>query len=302
VGGGLMHYYPFHLKDYLVETAHLPAMADLAYRRLLDLYYKTEEPIRNEPKWVANRIRMDGEERLIGFVLREYFRLDKDQDPPVWRHKTCDEVIAKYQKKAAVARANGEKHVAGSKKEPKSDADRKLTKNHKPRTNKSPLPPEGVALFDSFWSRYPKKQNKPKAVEAFAKALGYWPADAKPRCTFDELMAGLTVHLGCEQWVKDRGVYVPMASSWLNADDWNNRPVQHEGSKDGGAVGWWETRKGIMEQAVQRQVPAPADDSPQAFIRFKANVWVASGDGPWWDPKDTCYALAMRLRAGTGGE
>ena len=37
-----MNYYPFHLGDYAARTAHLEPMEDLAYRRLLDLYYLGE--------------------------------------------------------------------------------------------------------------------------------------------------------------------------------------------------------------------------------------------------------------------
>lgn len=31
-----MNYYPFHIGDYLTETAHLSWLEDCAYRRLLD--------------------------------------------------------------------------------------------------------------------------------------------------------------------------------------------------------------------------------------------------------------------------
>ena len=40
-----MNYYPFHLGDYAAHTAHLEPMEDLAYRRMLDLYYRTEKPL-----------------------------------------------------------------------------------------------------------------------------------------------------------------------------------------------------------------------------------------------------------------
>lgn len=204
-----MHYYPFNLKDYLAETAHLPPMADLAYRRLLDLYYKTEAPIRNEPKWVANRIRMDTEEQAIEFVLKEYFILDVAQNTSecsIWRHKTCDEVIAKYQKKVAVARANGEKHTVGTKKEPKSDADRLLTKNQEPRTNLS-------RRFADFWSKYPRKVGKAAAEKAFIKT----GAD-------DALLASMLDAVGRQglagRVAAGEGQFVPHPATWLTEHRW----------------------------------------------------------------------------------
>jgi uncharacterized protein YdaU (DUF1376 family) len=219
-----MHYYPFNLKDYLVETAHLPPMADLAYRRLLDLYYKTEQPIPNKPKWVANRIRLDSEEPIIGFVLREFFTLDGVGPSGVWRQDRVDREIAKYQKKVAVARANGVQHVAGTKKEPKSVPDRSLTKNHKPRRN-TPLPPEGEVAFGIFWEAYPRKVGKPKALTAYAAALARGAAPA-------EILAGLQAHVPCDQW-QDL-TKVPHPTTWLNRDGWNDQVVAKATAPVGG--------------------------------------------------------------------
>jgi hypothetical protein len=50
-----MHYYQFHIGDYRSATAHLTNEEDLAYRRLLDMYYDTEVPIPNDPKDVARK-------------------------------------------------------------------------------------------------------------------------------------------------------------------------------------------------------------------------------------------------------
>lgn len=285
-----MHYYPFNLKDYLVETAHLPPMADLTYRRLLDLYYKYEAPIRNDPKWVANRIRLDGEERIIGFVLKEYFSLDRDVDPPIWRHKTCDEVIAKYQKKAAVARANGVLHVAGSERKPKSDADRKLTKNQKPRTRNTPLPPEGAAWFKEFWTAYPRKVGKPVAMRGFTKALARG-------ATMDGIMAGLRRHLSCDQWADQ--TKIPHPSTWLNRDGWDDEVAVPPGAGDGDKPGaWWNSRQGIMDKGLELGLPGPSDLSGVPFLRYTASVWLAAGDGPWIDERSTAYGFYVRLRNG----
>ncbi len=42
-----MNYYPFHLGDYAAHTKHLGLLEDLAYRRMIDLYYTTEKPLPN---------------------------------------------------------------------------------------------------------------------------------------------------------------------------------------------------------------------------------------------------------------
>jgi uncharacterized protein YdaU (DUF1376 family) len=222
-----MHYYPFNLKDYLVETAHLPPMADLAYRRLLDLYYKNEEPIPNKPKWVANRIRLDSEEAVIGFVLREFFTLDGVGTTAVWRQDRVDREIAKYQKKVAVARENGAQHLPGTNRQPKSDADRSLTKNHQPRRN-TPQPPEGVmVVFNEFWELHPRKVGRPKALQAFSAAT---VRGSKP----EDILAGLKRHLPV--WAAKKaagdGDKIPHPTTWLNRDGWTDE-VMPDGAAQG---------------------------------------------------------------------
>jgi len=93
-----MHYYQFHVSDYIHDTAHLSLEEDLAFRRLLDLYYTQEKPIPNKTHEVARRIRMSKHEHSIQIVLEEFFMFDMERD--CWTHKRCDETISAYQAKA----------------------------------------------------------------------------------------------------------------------------------------------------------------------------------------------------------
>ena len=93
-----MHYYPFHVSDYIHDTAHLSNEEDLAFRRLLDLYYTQEKPIPNKTQEVARRIRMAKQIGAVQTVLEEFFDFDMEKD--YWYHKRCDETIATYQAKA----------------------------------------------------------------------------------------------------------------------------------------------------------------------------------------------------------
>ena len=289
-----MHYYPFNLKDYLSETAHLPPMADLAYRRLLDLYYKNEAPIPNKPKWVANRIRLDTEHRIIGFVLREYFVLEGSGESGVWRNPTCDSVIAKYQKKVAVARENGKEHKVGTKAKPKSVQNRLATKNQQPRTNKSPLPPEGEVAFHAFWTSYPRKEGRPAAIEAYSGALA---AGAGP----EVIMAGLKRYLGCHQWSDP--TKIPHASTWLNRQGWNDTPpAAPAAAGDSGSAPWWSTRTGVVRKGEELGMTAPAADCPPSeWFVFQASVWLRCGEGEWVDRTSVSYALYLKMLNESGG-
>jgi uncharacterized protein YdaU (DUF1376 family) len=85
-----MNYYPFHLGDYAAHTAHLEPMEDLAYRRMLDLYYLREGALPLEVSEVARLIRMRSEVEAVTSVLREFFV----ETETGWRHPRCDDEIA----------------------------------------------------------------------------------------------------------------------------------------------------------------------------------------------------------------
>jgi len=75
--------------------------------------------------------------------------------------------------------------------------------------------PERTLDFDKFWKLYPKKQGKLMANKAWKKIM---PSETK--CT--EIMKGLKAAMRSEQWTKDRGKYIPMASTWLNQERWED--------------------------------------------------------------------------------
>jgi uncharacterized protein YdaU (DUF1376 family) len=87
-----MNYYPFHLGDYATHTAHLEPMEDLAYRRMLDLYYRTESPLPNDPADIARLIRLRDFASTVDTILGEFFI----PTPDGWRHKRCDAELAGY--------------------------------------------------------------------------------------------------------------------------------------------------------------------------------------------------------------
>jgi uncharacterized protein YdaU (DUF1376 family) len=100
-----MHYYKFNIKDWSRDTAHLSVEEEGVYRRLLDHYYESESPIPSETKSVIRRLRLGGHEEAFGVVLGEFFTLEADG----YRHRRCDDEIAKYHAKATANRENGKR-------------------------------------------------------------------------------------------------------------------------------------------------------------------------------------------------
>ena len=48
-----MNFYTFHIGDYISNTHYLDLYEDLAYRRMMDLYYQKEEPLPNDIEKIA---------------------------------------------------------------------------------------------------------------------------------------------------------------------------------------------------------------------------------------------------------
>ena len=94
-----MNFYPFHPGDYTLRTGHLDLIEDLAYRRLIDLYYLNEAPLKGDIESIARVIRMRSNSAEVGSVLGEFFT----ETPDGWRHPHCDRLIAQYHAKAKQA-------------------------------------------------------------------------------------------------------------------------------------------------------------------------------------------------------
>jgi uncharacterized protein YdaU (DUF1376 family) len=83
------------------HTLHLTPEEDLAYRRLLDMYYDTESPIPNNIPLVSRRLRMDS--KIVESVLNEFFEVS----PEGYKNYRADGEIAEYHKFLEKQKANG---------------------------------------------------------------------------------------------------------------------------------------------------------------------------------------------------
>jgi uncharacterized phage protein (TIGR02220 family) len=102
-----VNYYPHHIGDYLRDTAHLSAVEDGIYRRMLDLYYASEKPLGLDRDWLCRllRARADIEIEAVGFILQHYFVKTEEG----WRNKRADEEIRLNDKRIKVAKSNGKR-------------------------------------------------------------------------------------------------------------------------------------------------------------------------------------------------
>lgn len=245
-----MNFYPFHPGDYMLRTAHLDPLEDLAYRRLLDLYYVNEGPITGGAQDIARVIRMRANAAEVEVVLREFFT----ETEAGWQHSHCEEVIAQYQAKARQAAENGKlggrprKQAPSQQKPYPSPTETKAESKNNPaetqpvisanqektvsKTNQEPITnnhnqedqkpcapsahdDDACGMFAKFWRLYPRKTDKAKAQKAWAKLDPGQPL-------FDEIMQGLAKHCASRDWTKDDGQFIPHPTTWLKGRRWED--------------------------------------------------------------------------------
>ena len=95
--------------------------------------------------------------------------------------------------------------------------------------------PEG---FAEFWTEYPRKEGRTKALESWVKRG--LDSDLALR---ERVMAALARHRTQQQWTKDNGQFIPHASTWLNQerylDDVGPGVQAGRGQQAAPAGDWW---------------------------------------------------------------
>lgn len=78
-------------------------------------------------------------------------------------------------------------------------------------------------MFDEFWQLYPKKTDKKKAHDKFLKIV-------TDEMTFNEIILGAKRTV-VAQSLAEGNQYVPMPSTWLNGERWNDEPYKQKQKK-----------------------------------------------------------------------
>jgi len=89
-----MKYYQFNLGDYASHTKHLSLLEDLAYRRMLDLYYTHEEALPLDVQIICRLIGMREHIDEVTVVLNEFFLKGEDG----WVNKGAEKVLESFRK------------------------------------------------------------------------------------------------------------------------------------------------------------------------------------------------------------
>ena len=213
-----MRYYQFNIGDYRSSTTHLSNEEDLAYRRLIDMYYDTEKPIPLETQAVSRRLRLGLD--VVESVLKEFFLTCSDGH----HHARCDHELALYHQLQERARTNGKlggrprrTQPVPTETQPEPRPNPALTKsqpNHKPITNNQYI----QTSFAQFWAAYPRHVAKQAAIKAWQKAN---PQNG----LLEQILNAIQTQRRSPDWTKDNGQFIPHPATWLNQRRWEDEDV-----------------------------------------------------------------------------
>jgi uncharacterized protein YdaU (DUF1376 family) len=201
-------WYKFHLGDYITHTTHLSDAEDLAYRRLLDLYYMSETEIPLNTELVARKIRLDLD--ITESVLGEFF---EKTEKGYFNHR-CDAEIARYNKQVENNRSLGKRGGRPKKTESKSNQNRKLTLTEEEKEINTISSQATKSRFDDFWAVWPPSKRKVAKSACEAK----WKRQALDPLA-DKIIASVTRLRASEQWLSG---FDPAPLTYLNQKRWED--------------------------------------------------------------------------------
>jgi uncharacterized protein YdaU (DUF1376 family) len=101
-----MNFYSFHIGDYMTKTRHLSWEEDIAYRRLIDVYYGAEKSLPADKRAVYRLIVAVSpkQKQAVDAVLAEFFELQPDG----YHNERCDAELAAHASKRDKARQSAD--------------------------------------------------------------------------------------------------------------------------------------------------------------------------------------------------
>jgi uncharacterized protein YdaU (DUF1376 family) len=273
---GDMNYFKHHIGDYDADTAHLTWLEDMAYTRLLRLYYRREKPVPSDINQACRLVRaITKQERdAVSLILEEFFVLQADG----WHNKRCDEEIEAAKAKADANRDNGKKGG----RPPKSKTEEKptgfsmgsdsvatpnpqetLANSHKPIANKKPPnPPGGMSdeehpAFVALWSAYPKRPGASRA-----STLKAFTARMREGVAPETMLFGVRAYAAyCQKAVSDPK-HIKQPETFLGPgqhylSDWSYTPPEsgasHAGHQNFDNSAPAKVRRAIAERNARRE-------------------------------------------------
>lgn len=177
-----MHFYPWHIGDYMAHTRHLTPMEDLVYRRMLDHAYLGEQGLVGDAAAIARAIGLRDQAAEVSSVLSDFWHLADG----AWRNKRVDIEVAKYREKQEKASASaaarwGKTMRTHSERTPdamRPHSEGNATKNQEPVTmNQEPQMEgsregRGLPVVVQKGEGHTRRTSSPKAISDILDSMG----------------------------------------------------------------------------------------------------------------------------------
>lgn len=189
------------------------------------------------------------ESRLVG-AEKIAFRFLKGA---IDRNQAISEVRAKAgasRKKTEQTETNESKNEQNEQTETNFTNKKRITKNKKQKTkNENDI--DVHDRFEKFWTAYPRKENKQKAIVAFEKIN---PDDLM----LDAMLQAIERQKASSQWQEEGGRFIPHPTTWLNGRRWEDEVQTAQPQK----------KVTQAQQYEQRDYAGFQDELEERFVRM----------------------------------
>lgn len=224
-----MHYYSFHINDFIAETHFLSNNETSIYLKFFNHYLHEEKPLKNNMSFLQRL--SGGTEDEVKNILNLFFELKED----AWHRDRLNGLIYEYQSNKEANSRGGRNSALNRKKrlaDNSTSSGLQLTNNQKPLIiNQEPeinkeetqtnnqltndlLDSESVFLeqFEEFWNTYPRKIGKEAARKEWLRL--------KP--DLEKVKKSLGWQRSCKEWRNEDGRYIPYPSKYLSEQRWQD--------------------------------------------------------------------------------
>ena len=246
-----MHYFQWNIKSYQAATTHLSNEEDLAYRRLIELYYDTEQPIPSAIPVLSRRLRVGIP--VLENVLNEFFVLTENG----WKNEYCDTLIHEYHVFKERQRINGSKGGRGNKADAKpkkatvkpDKPSAKPTINHKQETTNHKPETKGKSEDLSSHAATTKGTRLPEDW-ILPKAWGEWALAERPELTADDVRK--MAESFKDYWLANANRAIGKKADWQATwRNWvrNQKVVKPNGTDKGPP--WWSSNETMIAKGKE---------------------------------------------------
>ena len=221
---------PLYIGDYLADTSRLTTEQHGAYLLLLMDYWRSGK-LPNNDQVLSQIAKLSPDAWSNARAMLEQFFSIEDG---FWVHKRVEQELQQAvdnktkNHKRAVDAANARWKTQENDATSNANSNAQAMLKQCPSPSPSPTKDIYTEAFNEFWKIYPKREDKKKAAQAFAKV----------KVPLETLLTSLKKQIQSKEWFKkEKYEFIPLPTTWLNGSRWEDeisQPTISKNSQNGG--------------------------------------------------------------------